>query len=304
MSKEMATVDEFVFSLETGFNDVNAYKLNFKKEATFALQLLKANDYLRKTAGDNPESLKNTITNIAAIGISLNPATKEAYLVPRKSQVCLDISAIGLLKLATDSGSIKWAVAELVREKDSFEYRGVDLSPIHSMNPFSERGAIVGVYVIARTSDGDSLVTVMSIKECHDIRDRSEAWKAYTSKKVQTCPWSTDEGEMMKKTIIKRASKTWPKSERLDSAVSVLNAHEGIDFGKEKSPFMDQIISIEAPDAKTFANIRALLKAKKKSEEGLLSYLATQSGVEKIESIEDLNAAQIEYAYRILGGAK
>ena len=303
MSTQLTPMESAVMDFESSFESVNAYKLNFKKEATFALQLLKANDFLRRTASENPDSLKNAITNLSAIGISLNPATKEAYLVPRKSQVCLDISAIGLLKLATDSGSIKWAVAEIVREKDTFEYRGIDLSPIHSMNPFSDRGPIIGVYVIARTSDGDSLVTVMSSKECHDIRDRSEAWKAFISKKVQSCPWSTDEGEMMKKTIIKRASKTWPKSERLDTAVSVLNDHEGIEFSN-KVPFMDQAINSEAPDSKTFANIRALLKSKKKTEEGLLSYLATQSGVEKIESLEELNSAQVEYAYRILGGAK
>lgn len=55
---------------------------------------------------------------------------------------------------------------------------------------------------------------------------------------------------------------------------------------------------------KTFDNIRALLKSKSKTEEGLLNYIATQSGGETIAKIEDLNSAQIESAYRILGGGK
>lgn len=304
MSNALTPMEQAVYGLEASFNQVNAYKLNFKKEATFALQLLKANDFLRSTAQGNPDSLQNAITNIAAIGISLNPATKEAYLVPRNRQVCLDISAIGLIKLATDSGSIKWAQAEIIKKNDKFKLLGVGQSPIHEVDYFADRGETIGVYAVAKTLDNDFLVTVMSIKECHDIRDRSEAWKAFSSGKVKSCPWATDEGEMMKKTVIKRASKLWPKSERLDAAVHVINEHEGIDFDNTKKPHMDAPTNTEAPTEKTFENIRALLKAKNKTEESLLAYLATQSGGEKYEKLEELNAAGIEYAYRILGGGK
>jgi recombination protein RecT len=37
---------------------------------------------------------------VAAIGITLNPASKLAYLVPRDGMVCLDISYMGLLHRA------------------------------------------------------------------------------------------------------------------------------------------------------------------------------------------------------------
>lgn len=302
MSTEITTVDGFVYSLEKGFNDVNAYKLNFKKEATFALQLLKANSFLKDTASSNPDSLQNAITNIAAIGISLNPATKEAYLVPRKNQVCLDISAIGLLKLATDSGSILWGQAKLVYEKDSYANQGVSIAPAHVYKSFGDRGKIIGVYVVVKTTGGDFLTEEMSLDECHKIRDRSEAWKSFKAGKAKSCPWESDEGEMVRKTVIKRASKLWPKSERLDTAVQVLNEHEGIDFKNEKAPYVP--CGTEAPTDKTFENIRALLKAKNKTEDGLLNYISTQSGGEVIAKLEDLNSAQIESAYRILGGGK
>lgn len=304
MSNQLTTMESTVLSYEQSFNEVNAYKINFKKEAGFALQLLKANDFLRSTAQGNPDSLQNAITNLAAIGISLNPATKEAYLVPRSRAVCLDISAIGLIKLATDSGSVEWVQAKLVHENDNFIDNGPGMKPTHEFKPFGDRGKIVGVYAVAKTHKGDFLTDSMPIAECHAIRDRSEAWKAFTSGKTKSCPWSTDEGEMMKKTVIKRASKLWPKSERLDTAVEVLNQHEGIDFNYEKRPHMDQPTNTEVPDERTFANIRALLKAKNKTEEGLLAYLSTQSGGQVIEKIEDLNSAQIEYAYRMLGGNK
>ena len=303
MSNQLSVVQNDIFQCESRFNAVNAFKLNFKREASFALQLLGSNSFLLGIASENPASLENAISNLAAIGISLNPATKEAYLVPRNRSVCLDISAIGLIKLATDSGSISWAQSKIVHQKDTFEDNGPGQAPTHKFEAFGERGPIVGVYAVAKTSTGDYLTDSMSIKECHDIRDRSEAWKSFKAGKTKSCPWSTDEGEMMKKTIIKRASKLWPKSERLDTAVQVLNEHEGIDFKSEKAPFMDAPTNAETPNDKTFANIRNLLAVKGKTEEGLLDYLATQSG-ERVSKIEELNSAGIEYAYRILGGVK
>ena len=78
------------------------------KEKQFAIQALSSNDYLAKVAEGNRTSLQNAIINIASIGISLNPALKHAYLVPRKGGVCLDISYMGLLHLAQSSGVILW----------------------------------------------------------------------------------------------------------------------------------------------------------------------------------------------------
>jgi recombination protein RecT len=309
MSTALSPMESTVLGFEQQFNEVNAYKLNFKKEANFALQLLKGNDYLRSTAQKNPDSLLNAITNLAAIGISLNPATKESYLVPRGSAVCLDISAIGLIKLATDSGSILWGQAKLVYAKDTYENQGVSREPIHKYQAFGDRGALIGGYVIAKTQGGDFLVEEMSLKDCHDIRDRSEAWKAYVAGKTKSCPWATDEGEMVKKTIIKRAQKYWPKSERVDEAVKILNMHEGIDFNAQKSPYMPSG-TLEVPTESTFTNLRTLLAAKNKAdgkertERDLLDRIATQANCPPIERLEDMNSAQIEVAYRVLGGAK
>lgn len=290
------TIQDRVYSVEKDFNEVNSYKLNFVKEAQFALQLLQGNDYLQKAAQNNPIALEYAIINLASIGISLNPALKESYLVPRGGKICLDISYMGLIKLATDTGSIEWVQAEIVKANDTFEYQGVGKVPLHKMNPFSDRGETIGVYCVAKLSTGECLSTIMSRAECDAIKDKS-------SQAAKSGPWVSFYEEMLKKTVIKRASKLWPKSERVHKAVEVINEHEGIDFNS-KAPHMDAPTSTESPNDKTFANIRALLAAKGKSEEGLLDYLATQSGGERVSRIEDLNAAGIEYAYRILGGAK
>lgn len=296
------TIQDRVFSLEKEFNEVNSYKMNFIKEAQFALQLLQSNEYLMKAAQANPTALEYAIINLASIGISLNPALKQAYLVPRGGKICLDISYIGLIQLATDTGSVEWVQAEIVKAKDEFTYQGVGKAPLHKMNPFGDRGDVVGVYCVAKLSTGESLSTIMTKQECEAIRDKS-------SQAAQSGPWKTFAEEMQKKTVIKRASKLWPKSERVQKAVDVLNEHEGVDFNS-KAPHMDAPTNTDTPTDKTFANIRALLKAKneaeKKSrtEDDLLDYISVQSKTEKKAKLEDLNSAEIEYVYRILGGSK
>lgn len=233
MSTAIITLEEIIGSVAETFTQVCVDKsISFQREYEFALQILYGNDYSRKLALGNPQSVRNAITNVAAIGLSLNPAKKQAYLVPRKGGICLDISYLGLIELAAASGSVRWVKAELVRAADKLTLNGFDKPPHHAFDPFSrDRGEIVGVYCVAKTSDGDYLTDTMSIDEVNAIRDRSEAWKAYVSSK-KSCPWVTDPGEMIKKTITKRSSKMWPKTERLDQAVHYLNteADQGIDF--------------------------------------------------------------------------
>jgi recombination protein RecT len=205
-------------------------RVAWEKEFNFAMQLLQANKYLDDVAWSNTDSLRNAIINVSAIGISLNPALKHAYLVPRDKKVCLDVSYMGLLHLACASGSIVWGQAKIVRENDNYRSMGIDKAPEHQYNPFVDRGAIVGTYCTVKTAQGDYLTEEMSLNAVYDIRDRSMAFKKNSG------PWVTDPEQMIRKTVVKRASSYWPKVERLDSAIQMLNIdnEEGINFEDEK----------------------------------------------------------------------
>lgn len=240
MSSALAVISEDIEQARAPFLSVCADPAVFEREANFAIQSLTGNDYAMRIAVDNRQSVINAVTNIAAIGISLNPARKQAYLVPRDGKICLDISYMGLLDLAIQSGSIRWGQAELVYPQDRFILNGVDKPPTHERQPFAkDRGEFIGAYVVVKTADGDYLTTAMSVDEIHDIRNRSSAWNAWVNKKKK-CPWVTDEGEMAKKTVIKRAYKTWPKTERMDrleEAVHYLNTEAGEGLHEEaRSP--------------------------------------------------------------------
>lgn len=228
MSQAVATITQDIYGARNQFaNVLTDRSLNFEREAEFAIQVITSGEYATKIAVQNRQSVVNAITNIAAIGISLNPAKKQAYLVPRDGKICLDISYIGLMDLAMATGAIRWAQAELVYTADSFALNGFDKPPTHSYNPFAtDRGDVVGVYVVVKTADGDYLTETMSIDDVNAIRDRSSAWKAWI-KNQKSCPWVTDPGEMMKKTVVKRGYKYWPKTERLEQAIHHLNTDGG-----------------------------------------------------------------------------
>jgi recombination protein RecT len=233
VATEIELVSADIFALQAEFNTVLVDKsLSFERESAFAVQIVTGNSYLCGVAAKNRQSLVNAITNVAAIGISLNPAKKQAYLVPRKvngqQAVCLDISYMGLMDLAVQEGGIQWAQAAVVRAADTFTLRGYDHPPLHEFKPFgTDRGPIVGVYVVVKTPGGDYLTHPMSIADVHAIRDKSESWKAHVAEKKKT-PWVDHEDEMVKKVCVKQGSKYWPaKSERLLQAIHHLNTEGG-----------------------------------------------------------------------------
>lgn len=195
--------------------------VNYQKEASFALQSIEKSEYLQKC---KPSSIRNAVVNVASVGLSLNPAMKLAYLVPRDGLCCLDISYIGLTKIATDTGSVKAVKAEVVRANDDFEYMGPFDRPLHKFDPFAtsaQRGDVRGAYTMARLANGETLVETLSMEEIDKIRAKSKA---------KSGPWFDWFEEMVKKSVIKRAYKMWPTTERLSKAVEVLNEHEGLDI--------------------------------------------------------------------------
>jgi len=226
----LTVISDDIYQARESFNRALVdTSINFEREAGFAIQQLARNDFTMRIATGNRQSVIDAVVNIAAIGMSLNPAKKQAYLVPRDNRICLDISYMGLMDLAQDTGSVKWAQAALVHEADTFALNGLDKPPSHTFNPFSkERGPVVGVYVTIKTVHGDYLTHTMTIDEAYAIRDRSQAWKSWVAKKANSPgPWGTDEGEMIKKTCVKQAYKYWPKTTRLEDAIHHLNTENG-----------------------------------------------------------------------------
>jgi phage RecT family recombinase len=230
MDNQLTT--KFFQPIEQRMQDAGFDVERVKKEVSFAIQSINKSAQLQKCSG---ESVLQAVLNIANVGLTLNPAAKEAYLIPRwnsltgSNEACLDPSYIGLVKLLTDTGSVTSMVCQLVYEGDTFE---IDLanntSPvIHKPElSSSKRGAMKGVYALATLSDGTRQVEWMDKDEVEQIRGRSETYKAFVAGKIKSCTWASDFGEMSRKTVIKRIYKYLPRSEKaavLDKAVELDN---------------------------------------------------------------------------------
>lgn len=244
MSNHLAKATEIIQAVKPDFERMRVDdSMEFSREAAFAVQVLQGNEYTLKTAYNNPMSLRNAVTNVAAIGISLNPASKQAYLVPRKGAICLDISYMGMMHLAQISGAIVWGQAAIVRAEDVFELTEIDKAPTHKYSPFAskeKRGEIVGAYVVVKTTEGDYLTHTMSIEDINAIKNRSESVKAGKSS-----PWVTDFEEMAKKTVVKQAHKYWPRRERLDNAIHHMDTEGGEGIEKDVTPTYNHAAALD-----------------------------------------------------------
>ena len=287
MSNEVMSPEQMVKAVKSECVQlINSHSdTNFQAESNYAIQLLYANDFALRVAQQNPVSVQNAMRNASAIGISLNPANKHAYLVPRKSGsgygICLDISYMGLLHLAMSTGSIEWGQAKLVYASDTYTNNGIDKPPTHNYQAFGDRGEIVGAYCTVRTSTGAYLTEEMSVEQLNAIRARSEAFKGGKSGKPSG-PWVTDYQEMCRKTVVKRASKYWPKVDRLDSAIHHLNedAGEGISSAEveyDVSPVSDETVVI----------INEYLEAQERNVDKVIEWLSNKYARD-IQSLADL----------------
>lgn len=218
---------------------------DFQKEVSFALQHIHKNPLLQRC---DPKSFLKAVINLAQVGLTLNPISKYAYLIPRYNkdkktfEAALEPDYRGLQKLLTDSGAVKNIACNVIYEGDeavidmSSEKKVVEHVP-HWMKG-KEKGKIKGVYSLAKLADDSYHFEGMSYADICDIRGRSESYRAYLDKKIQSCIWVSDEPEMCRKTVIKRHYKYLPKSsksERLEKAIQLDNEVNGfdepVDFG-------------------------------------------------------------------------
>ncbi len=217
---------EFIVATKQQFSNS---PLSFDNERVFAMNALLNNAYLYEVASKNPLSLQMAMHNVSSIGLSLDPALKLAYLVPRRTKstedpkVVVDISYRGLISIGVETGSILAAAVELVHEKDVFQWKGKLSPPVHDFSPFdSNRGGAIGGYCIASLPQGGHIVDAVSLEYLDKVRDGSEAFKKNFG------PWMNWESEMQLKTIVKHAFKWWPtQNPRMGQAIHLLNTDNG-----------------------------------------------------------------------------
>lgn len=176
-------------------------------------------------------SLLKACLSAAELGLSLNKSMGEADILKvwdnrlKKNVAQFRPRYKGLMKLAMQSGEVLKIESRLVHENDVFEVEeGLDSRIVHK-HGLSNRGAMVGAYCVWKLKNGETQFEVMNKEQILAIRDRSSA---KTKDGNIVGPWKTDEAEMWRKTVVRRASKYMPLSTEAQRAVAVDNQAEGV----------------------------------------------------------------------------
>jgi recombination protein RecT len=176
-------------------------------------------------------SLLKACLSAAELGLSLNKSMAEADILKvydgrlKRNVAQFRPRYKGLMKLALQSGEVLKIESRLVYERDVFEVEeGIESRIIHK-HGLSDRGEKVGAYCVWKLKNGETQFEIMSKEEILSIRNRSSS---KTKDGTIVGPWKTDEAEMWRKTVVRRASKYMPLSTEAQRAVMVDNYAEGV----------------------------------------------------------------------------
>jgi recombination protein RecT len=168
------------------------------------------------------QSLLGCIMTSAALGLEPDPFLGQAYFVPywNTKKNCYEAQFMpgyrGYIALARRTGELQSVSSQVVYERDLFTLQYGLTEKLDHLPADGDRGDIKGAYVIFRYKDGAYSFDYMTYADIKAIAKRS---KTYDEKKDEwTGPWATDEGEMCKKTVIKRHAKLTPMSVEFNKA--------------------------------------------------------------------------------------
>jgi recombination protein RecT len=178
------------------------------------------------------QSLLGCIMTSAALGLEPDPFLGQAYFVPywNTKKNCYEAQFMpgyrGYIALARRTGELQSVSSQVVYERDLFTLQYGLTEKLDHIPADGDRGDIKGAYVIFRYKDGAYSFDYMTYADIKAIARRS---KTYDEKKDEwTGPWATDEGEMCKKTVIKRHAKLTPMSVEFNKASALEDrAHMG-----------------------------------------------------------------------------
>jgi len=176
---------------------------------------------LKLTLNKNPRlldadknSLMQTFMSAAKDGLYLDG--REAAAVQYGQQINYLPMVEGVIKLMHNSGLIKSICAEVVYEKDLFDYElGSNPHITHKPCITGDRGKPVCVYAIAVTTNEGEYYEVMSMSDIDKCRAVSKASSSPHS------PWVKWFDQMAKKTVMHRIAKRLPKNDAINSVVRI-----------------------------------------------------------------------------------
>jgi recombination protein RecT len=200
------------------------------RELGFASQIIAKSPSLQKC---NISSIIDSVVNASRANVTLNPALRLSYLIPRKGEATLDISYMGLITILKKSGGCKYIDAYVVYQDEDFSYNPamgqINHTP-HFATTEAEQKArkIIGCYSRAILPTNDVVFCYMPYWEIEKVKRFSEGSESKWS------AWTTWAEEMVKKSVIKRHFKMLVSGTEASEVVEALRIED------ENNPLIKQ----------------------------------------------------------------
>ena len=188
----------------------------------------------------DPLTVCGSIVQASILGLEPNSLLGEAFLIPYKNnkrtdpvtrkrgvyECQLQVGYKGQIKLARNSREIAMIDAQLVYEKDDFEFeKGEHPFLRHKWPKTGERGTLIGCWAGFRTRDGAFNFEYMTAEEIIAHRDKYSKSIDFDTKEIYG-PWVDSPEWMWKKTPLLKVLKLAPKSIEVQQAVSLTEQSE------------------------------------------------------------------------------
>lgn len=159
------------------------------------------------------ESILMGIFTCAKLGLTPDDGLGLVYLIPQGGDLQVRVSYAGFIELARNTGKIGTINTEIVYAGEEFNYwidnSGKNIRHVPDLDLDRETAEKRQVYCIAEVTGW----------KCPQIEIMTASQVARVRKAAQTDNvWKNWEGEMWRKSVIRRASKAWPKSAELSRA--------------------------------------------------------------------------------------
>lgn len=189
----------FITSKEEQFAKLISDKVGLDRFLRVAITAINRSPDLQRCT---PMSLLASMMDAAQLGLEIGGPLQEGWLIAYGTEAQFQPGYRGLISLLIGHGVVKKVEARLVFERDEFsvEY-GLDPRIIHRPHIGDDRGEMCAVYAVAWLANGETQFDVLSPDDIERARSASRSASSAAS------PWRKHEGEMWKKTAVKRLVK-------------------------------------------------------------------------------------------------
>ena len=213
-NKKPKKLDPIIARAEGALSEFLPDHIDHEKFFRVANGVIKSNAYLRKMVVNNQESAEAFLMSLKECAMDglIPDGKREAAIVPYGKFPTYVRMYGGMLKMMRQSGEVQDIQTGLVCENDPvWEFMRGTESYVRHQEALTDRGEKVACWCVIRTTNGGKYFEVMG---------RDDILKIKSAVKAKNGPWSNKahEGEMWRKTVLRRAAKLAPLSTDLHNA--------------------------------------------------------------------------------------